>query len=127
MSKIKLNDAITKSSFIGFVVAIGIFYFMNVEIEWEWPLPPKVKYILYVIFIALLVILEIPRPGISKFMMDVFEALNDGKLTPAEKLNLIQSAKDNLFGQWADLSAIVAKAEEKEKEKKPPFDIDEIV
>ena len=125
MAKIKLNDAITKSSFIGFVIAICIFYFMNVEIEWEWPLPPKVKYILYVIFIALLVILEIPRPGISAFMMDVFKALNDGKLTPAEKLNLIQSAKDNLFGQWADLSEIVAKEEEKIKEK-DPFDVEEI-
>ena len=125
MAKIKLNDAITKSSFIGFVIAIGIFYFMNVDFKIEWPLPTEVKFILYVLLTSMLVILEIPRPGIAKFMMDVFKALNDGKLTPAEKLNLIQSAKDNLFGQWADLSEIVAKEEEKIKEK-DLFDVDEI-
>ena len=117
MSKIQLNDAITKKSFIGFMIAIFIFFFMNVEVEFAWPLPTPLKFVLYVAMMGLLVILEIPRPGISKFMMDVFEALNDGKLTPTEKLAIIQSAKDNLFGQWADLSKIVAEEEEKEKEK----------
>lgn len=120
MSKIQLSDAITKKSFIGFVIAIFIFFAMNVDLEWEWPLPTELKFVLYVFMMAGLVILEIPRPGISKFMMDVFEALNDGRLTPEEKLAIIQSAKDNLFGQWADLSAIV------ERKKENPPDQDEL-
>ena len=118
MSKIKLNDAITKKAFLGFMIAIAIFYFMNIDVEWVWPLPANLKFIVYVSLMGILVILEIPRPGIAKFMTDVFEALNDGKLTPAEKLSLIQSAKDNLFGQWADLSRLVAEEEEIEKEEK---------
>jgi len=118
MVSVQLNDAITKKSFIGFVIAIFIFYFMNVEVVVAWPLPSNLKFILYVFLIGALVILEIPRPGISMFMMDVFKALSDGKLTPEEKLQIIQSAKDNLFGQWADLSEIVAKKETKKEEEK---------
>lgn len=118
MVNIQLNDAITKKSFIGFMIAIFIFFFMNVEVEWTWPLASNLKFVFYVFLMGILVILEIPRPGISKFMIDVFEALNDGKLTPEEKLQIIQSAKDNLFGQWADLSQLVAKKEEK----KDPID-----
>ena len=123
MVKIQLNDAITKKSFIGYMIAIFIFYFMNVDVEWTWPLASNLKFIFYVFLMGVLVILEIPRPGISKFMVDVFEALNDGKLTPEEKLQIIQSAKDNLFGQWADLSQVVASKLKKEEEKNDPIDL----
>ena len=116
--KIKLTDAITKKAFIGFIIAIFLFFFTNVPIDWkdikDW------KFILYVLAVGILIILEVPRPGISAFMTDVFLALNDGKLTPVEKLQIIQSAKDNLFGQWADLSQVVAEEEKKEEEKKIP-------
>ena len=116
--KLKLTDAITKKAFIGFIITIFIFFFMNVDIDWtDWT---ELKFVVYVLMIGALVILEIPRPGISAFMTDVFVALNDGKLTPAEKLQIIQSAKDNLFGQWADLSNAVEEEKVKETEKKEP-------
>ena len=114
MSKIQTSDAITKNAFMGFVIAIFIFFFMNVAIDWaDWWHSSELKFALYVLIMAFLVIVEIPRPGIAQFLTDVFGAMNDGRLTPEEKLQLIQSAKDNLFGQWAELSAIVAQKEEK--------------
>jgi len=114
MSKIQTSDAITKNAFVGFVIAIFVFFFMNVSIDWnDWWHSSALKFALYVLLMAFLVIVEIPRPGIAAFLTDVFGALNDGRLTPEEKLQLIQSAKDNLFGQWAELSAIVAQKEEK--------------
>jgi len=115
--RIKLTDAITKKAFIGFMITIFIFFFMNVDIDWtDWT---ELKFVIYVLMIGALVVLEIPRPGISAFMTDVFVALNDGKLSPSEKLQIIQSAKDNLFGQWADLSNAVEEEKIKEEEKIP--------
>ena len=58
------------------------------------------------------------KENCRSYVKGIVEDLNDGKLTPEEKLHIIQSAKDNLFGQWADLSQQVE--EKKEEEKKAP-------
>jgi cobalamin biosynthesis protein CobD/CbiB len=107
--KLKVNDAITMKSFVGFVIAVFVFFFMNVSFSLEWSL--SFKFLLYVTLTAMIMILGIQRPGITAFMRDVFEALNDGRIDASEKLRLIQSAKDNLFSTWAELTEEVYKKE----------------
>ena len=108
MSKFKLNDAITKKTFLTFVLGLLFFYVMNVLLESE-SIDPKIKFIIYVCFMFILVLFGIERPGVGAFMNDVFTALRDGKLTAEEKVFLIESATDNIFSYWANLKAVVAK------------------
>lgn len=134
MFKAKLNDAISVKTFVSYVIAIIFFFVMNVVLGtnvidlinvFHWYQLGWVKFLFYTVITTILVLFGIERPGIAKFFVDLFAALRDGKLSAEEKLYLIESATDNIFSQWANLSAVVKQVEEKVIEKNEP-DITEL-
>lgn len=122
---IKINETVSRKAFIGFVVAVIFFMITNIDtLNGNWAitgwfgLPICVwnyfwKILIYTIGTALILLLGINNPGINKFIVALQQALRDGTITPQEKLNLIELAKDEFLGAWADLTQLVAKQKEK--------------
>jgi hypothetical protein len=129
MSTIKLNETVSRKAFIGFIVAVIFFMITNFDTllgDWNvtgwFGIPICIwnyfwKTLVYTIGTGIIILLGINNPGINHFITKLLEALRDGTITPEEKLDLIQTAKDEFLGQWADLSNLVAK----QKEKKVPI------
>lgn len=123
--KVKPIENITRAMFIGFVIAVLIFFFTNVKINWTDPLHDGAfRFIGYFLIMATVIVLSIERPSVSKFFKALYEALQDGKLTPEEQVGLIRLAFTEFLGFWADLTqglAGKAKLEEaKEAAENPP-------
>ena len=126
-TKLKILDAIPTSQFIGFVIAIIIFILTNIGLDWEKDglQSPTIKVIGYIIAAALIVSLGIKKPGFAGFMSKLIETLRDGKISPEEKLQLIEAFKDEFLGQWADLSSMIYSEimEKKDGDPTPPPDL----
>lgn len=72
----------------------------------------------YTLVTGLLILLGISHPGINHFLSELIEVLRDGKLSPEEKLHLIEVFKDEFLGGWADLTQLVV--QEQKAKKEPP-------
>ncbi len=115
--KIKLQQSIGIKAFIGFIVAINIFFITTVGIPTEsWKIfigDNRTKFLLYLDGIAILLCLGITRPSVNKFLSELILALRDFKLSAEERLHLIEILKDEFLGNYADLSIEVSKKKEK--------------
>ena len=122
--KLKTLDAIPTKQFAGFVIALLISFFTNIDkllgnwdqLIWNWIPEPLMDFMLgffgNTIILVLVIVFGIERPGINNFITKLIEALRDGKLTPEEKLELINALKDEFLGQWADLTSLVLQKKE---------------
>jgi hypothetical protein len=121
--KIKLQQSIGIKAFIGFVVAINLFFITTVGIPTDsWKIfigDSKTKFLLYVDGISILLCLGITRPSFNKFFSELVLALRDFKLSAEERLHLIEVLKDEFLGNYADLTIEVAKKNEKPIEPLP--------
>jgi len=124
-AKVKIADTISRGAFISFVIAIFLFMITNADIlvngDWDTKvigIPTCLFYYIlkvsgYILITALLIIFGIKHPGINVFVTELIEVLRDGKLTPEEKIHLIDVFKDEFLGGWADLSNLVAEQAKK--------------
>jgi hypothetical protein len=131
-SQIKVAEQVSRKAFIGFVVAVIFFMITNADTlvgDWTvlgwFQLPLCVwnyfwKILVYTLGTAIILLLGINHPGINNFINALLKALRDGTITPQEKLNLIEIAKDEFLGEWADLTQLVAQQEAKKEIPPPP-------
>jgi|GEM_PF-3629397 len=121
--KLKTLDAIPRNQFLGFIVAIVIAFLTNASklegdwseyiylFGWKFIQQPLWSFCIgffgNTLILTLVVVFGIERPGVNHFVTELIKALRDGKLSPEEKLHLIEILKDEFLGQWADLSNYV--------------------
>jgi hypothetical protein len=118
--KIKAVESFSRTGFIGFCVAILIFFFSNVKINWEDPWSDGAfRFVCYFIVIASVLIIGVDRPNVSKFFKALYEALSDGKLTAEEQIGLVRLAFGDIMQWWADMTQGVS-AKEKQTEETLP-------
>ena len=126
-TKLKILDAIPRGQFLGYVIAMLIAFLTNMgKLNGDWTTfvflefpDPLWDFLLGFLanwaIITLVVMLGIERPGINHFITELMKALRDGKLSPEEKLHLINLIKDEFLGQWADLTTNVYENVEKKE------------
>ena len=123
MSKIenfKVNKSISRNGFIGFIIMALFTFLMEFVFAGDGvvQIPPWVKYGLYVIGMAVIVIFGVDKPEMRKFLSTVQEALSDGKITGDEAVAMIRSAWFMLLGFWADVEQVNEAGKKEEELKK---------
>jgi len=106
-SKLKLEDRVTPTGVIGFVVWICAFMITAKIVVWEWPDPTFVLFAM-VIGGGILLIFGIEKPSIFKFALDGLKILQDESLTVAQRLAVLREILTNVIGVTVDLSEIEA-------------------
>ena len=104
----KMSKTISIQSFLGFVIACVVTLLTNDVL---------ITALIYCCGYAVLTILGIDKPGLGKFVVELFRILNDSKTTIDEKIAAIRDAVQKLVGLWVDLDTLKAKSEPKEEKK----------
>ncbi len=132
VANIKVADTISRNAFISFCAAIVVFLFSNADIlvygDWDTKiigLPSCLFYYIlkvlgYTLVTALLLLFGIKHKGINTFITELIAVLRDGKISPEEKLHMIDIFKDEFLGGWADISSLVEQQAKKLESVKLP-------
>ena len=129
---IKLKEQVSRISFLSFVAAVCFYMITNAgtlvdEPTWYiWVIPSNVfmyvlKVTLYSLLTGLAIFFGVKNPSVTNLVQTIVDALQDGRLTPQEKLDIIEAAKNIFLSRYAEINEQVYIEKEKMEEPEPPL------